>query len=107
MEQSVYLLVYYDDKKGNLDTEGMNPEGIVHFLKEEGFICKAGFWGCPWYFVDINNKKFKPGRPGVKYGIVIGDHAITFGEFKTIYSIYKKYKGLEVLKMGNGQNEVV
>lgn len=93
-----YFLVFYDDFQGNLDTNGRNINGVVHFLKEEGFDCTAGFWGCPWYYVDIKNKKFKPGRPGVSYGNVVGGHAITFEEFKTIYFIYKKYEGLEDLK---------
>ena len=38
----------------------------------------AGFFGCPWYFIDIVNKIYKPGRPGISYGKIIGDYAITF-----------------------------
>lgn len=94
MEHSDYFLVYYDDQQGNMDTAGKNSKGIVHFLKNEGFKCTAGFW----YFIDIINKTFKPGRPGVAYGRVVGNHAINFEEFKTIYSIYKKYNGLNVLE---------
>ena len=56
------------------------------------FSCQAGFWGCPWYFVDIENKKYKPGRPGLSYGRVIGNHAITLNEFLLIYAIYSKYE---------------
>ena len=48
--------------------------------------------------MDIDNKIFKPGRPGVSYGKVIENHAITFKELKKIYFIYKKYNGLEVLE---------
>ena len=98
MEKNVYLLVFYEDSKGNMDTEGNDPNGVVSFLKKEGFSCTAGFWGCPWYFVDIEKKEFKPGRPGLSYGKEFGGHAITFDEFKTIYEIFKKYKGLELLK---------
>ena len=29
----------------------------------------------------------------------MGDHAITFDEFVTIYNIYKKYEGFSTLKM--------
>ncbi len=97
-ERNLYILVWHDDKHGNLDTEGVNENGIIHFLKAEGFRCAAGYWGCPWYFVDIGQKMFKPGRPGVSYGKVIGNHAITFDEFKSIYEIYKKYDGLDPLR---------
>ena len=45
------------------------------------------------------NKKYRPGRPGVAYGSVVGGHAITFKEFKIIYNIYKKYDGLEILQI--------
>ena len=36
---------------------------------------------------------------GVGLTKVVGDHAITFDEFLTIYNIYKKYDGFDVLKM--------
>ncbi len=90
---SLYFLVSYDDKSGNMDDSGANENVVVHFLKTEGFRCAAGFWGCPWCFVDIEEKVFYPGRPGVSYGRVVGNQAITFDEFKTIYEIYKKYEG--------------
>lgn len=99
MEKTNYFLVYYDDKHRNMDTEGDNKKGVVYFLKKEGFKSDAGFWGCPWYWVDVINKKYRPGRPGVAYGSVVGGHAITFREFKTIYNIYKNYYGLKVLQM--------
>ena len=84
-----YFLVCYDVK----DEKERNEDGIFHFLFKEGFISTATYWACPWVFVDIVNKKCKPGRPGVCYGRVVGDHAITFEEFKLIYEIYKKYYG--------------
>ena len=46
-----YFLVYY--KGGNHGIETEREDGIFHFLNNEGFGCAAGFWGCPWYFVDI------------------------------------------------------
>ncbi len=100
---SLYFLVSYDDKNGNMDTEGANKNGVVHFLKTEGFSCAAGYCGCPWFFVDIEKKVFKPGMPGVSYGKVVGDHAIIFDEFRTIYEIYKKYEGLGLLKFDKGR----
>lgn len=98
MEFSLFFLVYYDDHHGNLDTEGRYQDGFVRWLKDHKFSCAARYWGCPWYFVDIEHKKFKPGRPGLCYGKVICEHAITFEEFKVIYVIYHKYEGLEVLQ---------
>ena len=105
MDKINYFLVYYDDGYRNMDTEGENKKGVVNFLKREGFKCTAGFWGCPWYWIDLNNKNYKPGRPGVAYGSVIGDHAITFEEFKIIYRIFKQYEGEEILSMKVKNNE--
>lgn len=34
--------------------------------------------------------------PGVGLAEPLGNHAITIEEFKTIYSIYKKYEGKEL-----------
>ena len=79
MSEDIYFLVYYDCGS-NLDIDD-NP--FLDYLKKEEFDCEAGFWGCPWYFVDIEDKTYKPGRPGVSYGKVIGEHAITVEEFKT------------------------
>lgn len=88
-----YFLVRFDDGQGNLDPEGKVPNGIIHYLKSKGFKCKSGYgyWGCPWYFIDIRNRIFLPGRPGVCYGEVVGNRSISFDEFKEIYSIYERY----------------
>ena len=90
-----YFLVCYDGgyKNGETRSGELTNKEILKFFVEEGFECDAGYWGCPWYFVNIVNKKYKPGRPGVSYGKVIGDHGITFKEFKIINDIYKKYSG--------------
>lgn len=94
-----YFLVYFDDHKGNIGAKTKDKDNVVRFLKEEGFSCAKGFWGCTWYFVDIVNKVYLPGRPGVCYGRIVGEHAVTFDEFKTIYSIYKKYDTEHPLKV--------
>ena len=96
-----YFLVKYDDgyNYGRTRFGELTNNELLEYLDKERFSCTAGFWGCPWYFIDIVNKKYKPGRPGLSYGKVIGEHAITFEEFKTIYDIYKKYKGLSDLSM--------
>ena len=65
---------------------------IINFLKRENFKCTAGNYGCPWYFINIENKIYKPGRPGVEYGHVIGNQAIKLREFVKIYRIYRKYQ---------------
>ena len=75
-----YIVVDFEDHKGNIDTEGKIPNGIVAFLYENHFKCKGGFWGCPWYFVDIENKTFIPGRPGVSFGTVTS--RMSFEDFK-------------------------
>ncbi len=97
-EHDDYFLVVYDDNRGNVDTEGLIKGGIVEYLKSKGFACKGGYWSMPWYWIDIRNKFFLPGRPGIAFGKVVGNHGITFEEFKTIYSIYEKYEGLKLLK---------
>ena len=102
-----YILVYYKcgNKYGDRDINENYENKLLVYLEKEGFCCNAGFWGCPWFFVDIIEKRYKPGRPGVSYGGVLGDHAVTFGEFKRIYSIYKKYQGLNVLTMKRHRND--
>ena len=62
-----FLLLRYDDHQGNL---GQDSE-LLSLLKKYHFICKAGYWGCPWYFIDIDSKCFYPGRPGLAYGKVV------------------------------------
>ena len=76
---------------GRLESE------FISFLRSEGFWRKYGFWDCPWVWVNIETKVYGRGRPGVAYAGVIGSHAITIEEFKTIYDIYKKYVGYAVL----------
>ena len=46
--------------------------------------------------VVFTRKLFSYGMPGVAKAGVIGDHAITVDEFKTIYAIYKKYEGKDL-----------
>ncbi len=105
-EMNIYFLVRHDNHHGNIDTEGEDPDGAVRYFKDNGFTCAAGYWGCPWYFVDIRKKIFKPGRPGVSYGYEIGNHAITLDEFKTIYNIYKKYEGLSLMSMEPDETQI-
>ena len=101
-EHDDYFLVIYDDHQGNIDTEGRITSGIVRYLKDNGFKCCGGYWSMPWYWIDIRHKFFLPGRPGIVFGKVVGNHAISYDEFKIIYSIYKKYEGLPIMKFEKG-----
>lgn len=99
-----HFLVSYDDGNIMPDFEGKNKDGIVYFLTKHGFKNKRGFYAyCYWYFIDIVNKAYYPSRPGVRYTNIVGEHAITFEEFKCIFFIYEKYKGLLPLDMGDGK----
>lgn len=75
---------------------------IHKFLEDEGFIN----WGkakshleIDWLYINIYSKVYSKGMYGVGLTQIVADHAITFDEFLTIYNIYKKYQGLDVLKM--------
>ncbi|EEI86177.1 hypothetical protein HMPREF0072_1332, partial [Anaerococcus lactolyticus ATCC 51172] len=72
---------------------------LVDFLEKEGFSQHnpSGYSPiCPWIFVDLNQKLYGRARIGVKFGTIIGDHAIKEEEFYTIYKIYKQYEGKEL-----------
>ena len=73
-----FYLVNYDDNNGNVG----NKSPIIDFFNNNNFKCKAGYWGCPWYFVNIKEKIYYPGRPGVEYGKVI--KKITFIDLQSL-----------------------
>ena len=90
---NMYFLVVY--KGYNYGTGILTRDyesDILTFLKLNKFGCQAGYCGCPWYFVDIENRKYKPGRPGLSYGRVVGNHAITLNEFLLIYEIFNNHE---------------
>ena len=81
---------------------------IRKFLVEEGFIN----WGkakshkeIDWLYVNIYSKVYSKGMYGVGLTRVVGDHAITFEEFLTIYNIYKKYDDFVALSMNKEEQE--
>jgi hypothetical protein len=81
---------------------------IHDFLESEGFIN----WGkaksqhdVDWLYINIYSKVYSKGIYGVGLTKVVGDHAITFNEFFAIYNIYKKYEGLDVLKMSQAEQD--
>ena len=43
-----------------------------------------------WIYVNINNKRYAFGIPGIAITEQVGKHVITIKEFKIIYVIYKK-----------------
>lgn len=88
----VSFLVADDDLK-NGDAK------LVEFLEKEGFsehnpIGYSPIY--PWIFVDLNQKLYGRAMIGVKFGTIIGDHAIREEEFYTIYKIYKQYEGKDL-----------
>ena len=72
---------------------------IFAWLKKEGFTYAwyKGNYGCDWVFINITSKKYACGMPGVEITYPTGNHAITLDEFMTIYNIYKKYEGMNVM----------
>lgn len=82
--------------------KGWHLSPIGCFLKEEGFCAQKGSYdieGIDWLYINIYTKAYAKGRGGIALAPVVGDHAITWEEFLTIYAIYKKYEGLSVLVM--------
>ncbi|MGM9972684.1 MAG: hypothetical protein ACI33K_01395 [Clostridiaceae bacterium] len=88
------VLVY--DKSIGMDCE------FEKWLIQEGF----SYWRYSkgWYDTDccmsinLNNKLIARGMPGKKITEPLCHHAITIEEFKTIYAIFKKYKGMNPLQ---------
>lgn len=82
---------------------------LYKWLKEEGFISwgrKGTYLGVDWIFINLTSKVYAPGMPGVGITPVICSHAVTLDEFMTIYNIFKKYEGLDALRMSQQeQNE--
>ncbi len=81
---------------------------IYTYLKENGFEAQKGSYsieGIDWLYVNIYSKVFAKGRGGIALTKVVGDHAITFEEFKTIYNIFKKYEGFSTLKMNEQEQK--
>ena len=88
---SAAFLVYDKAIDGN-DT-------FTKWLNDNGFSKwdKHGYYsGCSWVYINLNNRLYAPGMPGIAITSVLGNHAITISEFKTIYKIYEKYDGNDV-----------
>lgn len=92
---SAAVLVYDKSLQEGYDSEFYN------WLKENGFMWwgKKGFFkGCPWIYVNLNNKIYAFGMPGIPITQEFGNHAVTIEEFMTIYNIFEKYRGKKPLE---------
>lgn len=82
------------------DESFQNPASpFVDWLEAEGFSYaarKRKARRCDWIYVNISRKLYANGIPKIRLVHEIGNHAITIKEFRTIYSIYKKYEGKDV-----------
>lgn len=67
---------------------------FFEWLRSEGFTFAGphGNFGCWWAYANITRKQYAYGMPGVALVKPIGNHDISIDEFKTIYSIYKRYE---------------
>lgn len=75
---------------------------VFHWLCDNGFHAwryKGWFSAVDWIYVNIRTKTFEMGVPKTGPTGVVGDHAVSFEEFLSIYDIYNKYRGSDVLDM--------
>lgn len=80
--------------------EGYDSE-FYKWLHENGFKSwgRHGFFSsCPWIYVNLNNRIYAFGMPGIPITQEFGDHAVTIEEFMSIYNIFEKYKGKKPLE---------
>ena len=48
--------------------KGIDENHFKQYLEQEKFKNPGfGFWGCPWYFINIDSMVYVPGRPGIAY----------------------------------------
>lgn len=93
-EGTASILVYDKSFKDFYNSE------FKEYLHENGFEpwSYARKYETSWVYVNINSKIYARGMPGIGITKPLGHHAVTIEEFKTIYSIYNKYEGKELLK---------
>ena len=90
------IIVYDESLRGNPKAE------FYQWLFSEGFTMwehtKGAYESVCWIYVNLNSKVIARGMPGIPITKELGNHAVTIDEFKTIYSIFKKYDGKRVLE---------
>ena len=82
------------------DDSFQSPEAPFYkWLRKEGFSFGGyhGSYGMRWVHINITRKQYAYGMPGVRLAQPIGNHAITLDEFMSIYEIFKKYEGKNLL----------
>jgi hypothetical protein len=106
---------YYDEERKKPIISRINPEAFLvqdeslsdidapfyKWLDKNHFKhawYKGHYSSCDWVFINITNKLYAYGMPGVEIIKPIGNHAITIDEFMQIFNIYDKYKGLNALE---------
>ncbi len=92
---SAAVLVYDESLKEGYESN------FYKWLRENGFKSwgKHGFFdGCPWIFVNLNNKIYAFGMPGIQITQEFGNHAVTIDEYMEIYNIFEKYQGKKTLE---------
>lgn len=63
---------------------------FYEWIRSEGFEYawhKGHYSSCPWCFINIDEKLFAYGMPGVQVAKPIGGKAISINEFKQIYEM--------------------
>lgn len=98
MKKLAFLV--YDKYLSNLEISE-----FYKWLKDKGFAIDTNnpkhgypYWECSWIYIDLNNKTFSFGMHGVELFEVIGSHAITVEDFKTIFEIYEKYRNKKLFE---------
>lgn len=83
------ILVYGNDLSNCGDSE------FYKYLREnyKNVSNKGIFSSCPWVYINLKNKTFFPGIPGIRITEAFHGHAVTVDEFFTIEKIYEELKG--------------
>lgn len=87
---SAAVLVFDKSLKAGYESD------FYKWLSANGFKSwgRHGFFSsCPWILVNLNNKLYAFGMPGIKITQEFGNHAVTIEEFMEIYQIFVKYNG--------------
>lgn len=74
---------------------------VYEWLEKEGFmeVGHKTVFNSDLIHINIWSKIYASANPGVVLTKVVGNHAITFDEFCTVYNIYKKYHKFNITKM--------
>lgn len=113
--EPVHLQQEIREKKQPLPSIGDGTATILVYDKSIGMDCEFEKWlesevftywryskgwydGVCWIYVNLNSKLIARGISGIELTEPLCHHAVNIDEFKTIYSIFKKYEGLKPLE---------